>query len=339
MPQLSSEALPRHLRERRSGGTFFLHGDEAYLRDAAVAQVVAAYLDPATRDFNFDQRRGAEIGAEELASLLATPPLMAEWRVVVLRDVQGLSQRAREVVATVARATPPGLVLVLSGAIPAGSQAKFYTELKDAACSVEFAPVDPLDAPGWLMEQAAAAHALELQPEAARALVVALGSDLGLLSAELTKLAAYVGERRQATAEDVRAVTGKLPRQDRWAWFDLVAERRWAEALAAVPTLLQAGETAVGLVIGMAAQLLRVGLVCAGGQTALERELKPYQRWLARRIVPQAKRWTTGELEAALAELLRADRLLKSASLSERQALEELLLRLAALPTAQSRAA
>ncbi|HEU0302644.1 MAG TPA: hypothetical protein VFR37_24500, partial [Longimicrobium sp.] len=115
---------------------------------------------------------------------------------------------------------------------------------------------------------------------------------------------------------------------DRWAWFDMVAERRFGEALQALPILLESGENGVGLVIGMGGQLLKVALVCAGGQAALERELKPFQKWMARRIVPQARRWTLPEVDQALGELLRTDRLLKSASLSDRQAVEELLLRL-----------
>jgi DNA polymerase III delta subunit len=84
----------------------------------------------------------------------------------------------------------------------------------------------------------------------------------------------------------------------------------------------------VGLVIGMGGVMLKLGIVCAGGQRALEAELKPFQRWMARKIIPQARRWTLPEVDAALSELLRTDRLLKSASLSDRQALEELLLRL-----------
>ncbi|HEX6912204.1 MAG TPA: hypothetical protein VF142_17505, partial [Longimicrobium sp.] len=63
----------------------------------------------------------------------------------------------------------------------------------------------------------------------------------------------------------------------------------------------------------------------------LERELKPFQKWMARRIVPVARKWTLPEVDEALGELLRTDRLLKSASLSDRQAMEELLLRLWAI--------
>ncbi|HYJ80544.1 MAG TPA: DNA polymerase III subunit delta [Longimicrobiaceae bacterium] len=338
MPQISFDQLRRTLRDRVPGGAFFFHGDEDHFREQAVEAVVAAHLEPATRDFNLDQLRGADVAAEELASMIGTPPMMAEWRVLVVRDAQGLSPKAREVVEAAAKAPPAGLALVLSASIPSGSKAKFYDDLKRLAVSVEFAPLSTDDAPGWLMEEARTAHGLEMDAAAARAVVTAMGVDLGMLAAELGKLAVYVQDRKRITADDVRAVGGALPRQDRWGWFDLVADRRWADALAALPVLLQQGESAVGLVIGLGGQLLKVGLVCAGGAAALERELKPFQRWMAKRVVPQARRWTLPEIDAALGELLRTDRLLKSASLNDRQAMEELLLRLWAIRPAQSAA-
>lgn len=339
MPQISHDALLRTLKDRSRGGVFFFHGEEDYLREEAVGRVVQAYLDPGTRDFNFDPLSGPEALPEELASILATPPMMAEWRVVVVRDAQGLSPKAREAVQKAASAPPPGLVLVLSAAIPQGSQAKFYTDLKRDATSVEYASLEAQDAPGWLIEHASTAHGVALDPEAASALVSAVGAGLGTLSAELGKLAGYVGERGRITADDVRAVVGSIPRYDRWAWFDLVGERKTAEALRLLPVLLESGDSGVGLVIGMATHLIRIGIVCAGGQGALEKELKPYQKWLARRIAPQAKRWTLAEVDTALTELLRTDRLLKSASLSDRQALEELLLRLRVAGSPRDRAA
>lgn len=338
MPQISFDQLRRTLRDRAPGGAFFFHGDEDHFREQAVEAVVAAHLDPATRDFNLDQLRGADVDSEVLASMIGTPPMMAEWRVLVVRDAQGLSPKAREVVEAAAKAPPAGLALVLSASIPSGSKAKFYDDLKRHAVAVEFAPLSADDAPGWLMEEARAAHGVEMDAAAARAVVSAMGVELGMLAAELGKLAVYVQDRKRITVEDVRAVGGALPRQDRWGWFDLVADRRFSDALAALPVLLQQGESAVGLVIGLGGQLLKVALVCAGGPAALERELKPFQRWMAKRVVPQARRWTLPEIDAALAELLRTDRLLKSASLNDRQAMEELLLRLWAIKPAQTAA-
>lgn len=328
MPPIKPGQLDRTLRDRVAGGAFFFHGDEEYLREDAVGRVVSAYLDPSTRDFNFDQLRGGDVAAEDLASLLATPPMMAEHRVVVLRDAQGLSVKGREVVEAAAKSPEPGLILVVSASIPSGSKAKFYDELKKRAVSLELSPLSHDDAPGWVMETAREELGVEVDLGAARALVGGIGVDLGTLGSELRKLAAYVQDRKRVTVDDVRAVGGILPRQDRWAWFDLIAERRFRDAIAALPILLEQGENGVGLVIGIGGTILKIGLVCAGGQGALERELKPFQKWMARRIGPQARRWSLPEVDQALEELLRTDRLLKSASLNDRQAIEELLLRL-----------
>jgi DNA polymerase III subunit delta len=328
VPVVRPGQLERTLRDPVAGGAFFFFGDEDFLREEAVAKVVAAYLDPATRDFNFDQLRGGDVAGDDLASILATPPMMAAHRVVVVRDAQGLSVKAREGVEAAVKSPPAGTILVLSASIPSGSKAKFYDELKKHATSAEFAALSMDDAPGWVMETAREELGVEVEPEAARALVGGVGVDLGTLASELRKLASYVQDRKRVGLDDVRAVGGFVPRQDRWAWFDLVAERRWAEAVRTLPVMLEQGENGVGLVIGMGGVLLKVALVAAGGQQALERELKPYQRWMARKVVPQAKRWTLPQVEHALEELLRTDRLLKSASMTDRQALEELLLRL-----------
>ena len=331
MPQLSPAQLERTLRDRVAGGAFFFYGEEEFLREEAVGKVVAAYLDPATRDFNLDQVRGSDAAADDLASLLATPPMLAEYRVVVVRDAQGLSNRAREVVEAAVRTPTPGLVLVLSATIPSGTSAKFYGELKKHAASVEYPQLSRDNAPEWVLETAAEEHGLEMDVDAARALVGGAGVDLGTLASELRKLASYVQDRKRVTLDDVRAVGIAIPRQDRWGWFDLVAERRFREALATLPVLLEAGEGAVGLVTGLGGQLLRVAIACAGGQAALERALTGGQPWIVRRVMPHARRWTVPELDRALAELLRTDRLMKSASLTDRQAMEELLLRLWAI--------
>jgi DNA polymerase-3 subunit delta len=327
VPRLTQAKFLRQIEARPERAVFFIHGAEEHLREAAVHQVVDGFLDPATRDFNFDQLRGPDVTPEQVASLLATPPMMAEHRVVVIREMQGLSQRARDAVEAAAGSPPAGLVLVVTGQVPKDSKAKFYSTLEKSSAAIEFPALDANDLPGWLVERAREEHGLELEVDAARALAVAIGPQLGILASELDKLASFAAGRGAISLDDVRAVGGYVPRVDRWAWFDLVGERRFGEALRQLPELLESGESAVGLVIGMGGQLVRGGLAVAGGKEALERELNPRQRWLAGRIGAAARRWTGPEIDDALAELLRTDRLLKSAPLSDRQAMEELLLR------------
>jgi DNA polymerase III delta subunit len=93
------------------GGVFFLTGDDQFRKEERARALVERHLDPATRDFNFDTLRGGEIAVEILASILGTPPMMADWRVVLVREMEALSSnaRARQVLLDVAakpRETP-----------------------------------------------------------------------------------------------------------------------------------------------------------------------------------------------------------------------------------------
>ncbi|MGD2045434.1 MAG: DNA polymerase III subunit delta [Gemmatimonadota bacterium] len=318
--------IPAGLESR--GGAFYLHGDDPFRKDAALRALVEAHVDPATRDFNLDLLRGTEVTPETLASVLATPPMMAEWRVVVLREVEGLasSKHARDVLLDVVSNPPPGLAFIMSCTVPKGSRAKLYTQLARTARSVEFKEITSDDVPGWLMERARETHGVELEIDAARALGAAIGANLGVLARELEKLTDFVGERRRITLQDVDAAGTKLPSQDRWQWFDLVGGRRFEDARRTLAVLLGQGESGVGLVIGLASQLMRLGVAVEGGQRGLEAVLPVHQKWLARRLVSQAKKWSMPEIDHAVQGLLDVDRLLKASPHTDEHFIETWLL-------------
>jgi DNA polymerase III subunit delta len=328
MKQLTPEALHRQLAGGKRGGVYFLFGDEEFLKEEATTALVDAHLDPATRDFNYDQLRAGDTTPETMASIIATPPMMAEWRVVVVRDVQamGTAPRLRAALEGLLERPIPGLLLILTAQIPAG-RAQFYENLKKKAVPVECAPLSEADLPGWLMERARN-RGFELKADAARLVAGNIGSELGILLQELNKLFEFAGEKHVIDKSMVSALVGTIGRQNRWEWFDMVADRKFREARRALDVLLDAGENGVGLVIGLGTQFIRLAIGVAGGQRALEEMLPPHQKWLANRIARQVRGWTLEGVEQALDDLLRADRLLKSTPLSDAQVMEELLLRL-----------
>src|SRR5690606_21833698 len=299
------------------------------LKEETASAIVAAHLDPATRDFNYDQLRAGDVEPETLASILATPPMMAEWRVVVVREVQAIATQARmrSVIEDVVDNPPQGTVVVLLASLPERSKAQIWEKLKKKATSVEFTPLAAADVPGWLIARAEE-QGVDLETSAARALSSAVGESLGVLTQELAKLIEYVGERKRISKADVAEMVGSVPRQNRWDWFDLVSDGRCAEARGGLHVLLDEGVSGVGRVIGLGTQFLRLAIAARGGERALAEILPPHQRWLGRRLTKQARSWNPEALDRALSDLLRADRLLKSASLDERQIMEELLLRL-----------
>lgn len=320
------------MKGKGTGGVFFLHGEDAFRREEALRALVDAHIDPGLRDFNLDQLRGADVDVDQLASTLATPPMMSEWRVVVIRDAEPLagSSRARKLILETAAAPPPGLAFAIS-ADASESKAKFWKELKKAAKSTHFRAVALEDLPGWLVDRAESALGMTLEHDAARALAQAVGADLGILQQELKKLNEYVEGDRPVTRDDVAAVGTTLPAQDRWDWIDLVAGRRFEDAAQRLPILLsQTGESGVGLALGLGTMLLRLGVVADEGPRALEKLLPPWQNWLSGKLARLAREWSASDIEDALLGLLRVDRLLKSSPLSDDLVIEEWLLGLEA---------
>lgn len=323
---------PLGLRAEDKGGVFFLYGEDAFRKEEEARALVTWHLDPSTRDFNYDPLRGSEVGVEDLASVLATPPMMAEWRVVILREVEALasSSKAREILLDVAASPPPGLALILVTSIPKGSRAKVYADLKRLATSAEFPEVGLNDVPGWVVEWAATRHQRTITEEAARALSSGLGANLGALAQEVEKLTSLVEEGEPIGVEAVRAAGTFIPTEDRWAWMDRVGNRDFVGALRGLGILFSQGESGVGLTIGLATHLIRVALARASGAAALELALPPHQKWLASRLRGQAEKWQEVELDQAILGLRRVDRLLKSSSLRDDHVLEEWLLGLMA---------
>jgi DNA polymerase III subunit delta len=331
MPLTSPDAAIRALAGGKRGGVFFLFGEEEYLKEELATSLINAHLDNATRDFNLDQIRGSDATPEGLASVIATPPMMAEWRVVVVREAQALAAaaRTRAVIENVLDRTPPELALILVATLPDKAKAQIYERLKKQATAVSFPLLNAADVPGWLMTRARD-DGYDLNPKAAQAMASAIGAELGVLLQELKKLYDFTRERKQITLDDVKQVVGSVPRQNRWEWFDMLGDQRFRDARTALPVLLDSGETGVGLIIGIGSHLIRLSILASGGEKALENALPSHQRWLANRLGRQARKWKTQQLDSALDDLLRADRLLKSSNLGDLPVLEEFILRLEA---------
>jgi DNA polymerase-3 subunit delta len=307
---------------------FYLHGSDEYRKERFAAALAEAHLDPATRDFNFDPFHGSEADLERLASAIRTPPMMAEFRVVLVRETQAFagSQHAREFLTAVASAPPPGLLLVLLCTPPDKSKARFYADLAGASHAIAFEPPSMDELPAFLMDWSRETFHRELDEDAARALGQAVGADLAILEKELEKLSTLVKEGERITRETVEAAGTRVPRQDRWRWFDTVGQGHFREALVGLPVLLDHGESGVALVAGLGTHLLRVGVALEGGAAAVSAALPPNMRWNSRSYVDQSRGWTSGALGRALGGLLRADELLKSSKVPEETLLETWLL-------------
>ena len=157
---------------------YYLHGDDDYLKDGAVRDLLEASIDPSTRDFNCEIRRASELDAEAVSSLLSTPPMLAEKRAVVLRDVTALKKAARQQLDLYLKRPASDTLLLLVS--PAGT--KVDAAIAAASETLEFAPLTPERVRRWIAHHATTVLTVGIADDAAQLLQQAVGNDLHQLA-------------------------------------------------------------------------------------------------------------------------------------------------------------
>lgn len=346
MPALDFDTLFRSVQKGAVAPAYYLHGDQDILKDDAVQLLLQHGLDPATRDFNFDRRRAADLSADEFQSLALTPPMMAERRVLLVSEVEFLQQkrtRAQQlrtaVLAYLARPLPETLLILVQSA-----GEKPDADLARPAAAVEFRALEPARVRKWIRHRAGQVG-LALADDAVQHLYDVVGDDLAQLAAELSKLKGAVADRA-ATAADVADLVGVRRGETVHEFVDAFTARRFTDAAGMAPHLLNApGQSGVTLVMSLGTALAAVALARAAldgrGNAAAELKdaffaarplgIRDYAE-RARHWAQDAAGWTGADLDTAFAALLRADRRLKStAAAGEAEILVEALLGMAAV--------
>ena len=211
MPTQSVDALFRSLKKGDLAPVYYLYGPEDVLKDEAVKTILDRALDPTLRDFNFDQRSAAQLDAEEVHALCNTLPMLADRRVVLLRDVEGWKRKTKgraEFIRYLQRPSPETVVIMVQGSAEEADD----KELAAGACTGAIRSAPPERARKWLLHQASRLG-LTLEPEAAEHLMRSVGFDLSALTSELAKLASLPAGRTAYRRAGGRP-GGSSPRRD-----------------------------------------------------------------------------------------------------------------------------
>ena len=346
MPAETVEAFFRRLRGSEPAGTYYFHGPEDVLKDEAVQALVGRALDPALRDFNLDQRSAAQLDPEMLAALCTTLPMMAERRVVILREVEGLKRKPKVRAALLrylARPAPETVLVLVQGA---GEESE-DKELARASCAVACQPLPPERVRKWLQRRAESLG-LALEPAAADHLVRCVGGALGPLLAELHKLAA-LPPGAPLDAARVGEIVGIRHGETAFDWRDALFDGRTGDAVRLLrPLLDQPGSSAVKLVTMTGTTLVGVGIARSHydrrvrGRALDDAVFETIRRhrvfgllsWSEEksRWVRWAADWTPARVTAGLRAALAADQALKGTTISDELGiLTDMVLRMAPL--------
>ncbi len=345
MSASSLKTLRDAIKRRSFDGAYYVFGEDDYQKDDAVRELIEAALEPETRDFNLDMRRGADLDAETLGVLLSTPPMMAERRVIVIREVDALRKDARKVLDQYLVNSASDLLLLMIGV--GGSKADL--SLSGSSTPLQFDPLTGDRIPKWITHRATTQLGVRITEAAIELLQAAVGSDLHQLAGELEKLASYIeGHGQEISEEAVAAVVGVRRGETQSDLLDAVADRNAARALGLVSHVLaQPKTTAVSIVMALSTQMLAISWGRARmdegvSRSRLAQEYFDLLRetgaftgrpWGSATAVwaRAAERWSPESLDRALEFLLEVDVALKESRVSsEEQLLSTVVLSLCA---------
>lgn len=243
---MNPEQLVQQMERGRIDAVYFFSGDESFRKEEAVDALVARVVEPGTEAFCLDVLRGDESDAAAILTAVSLVPMMAERRVVVVRDFHKLPQKDREAVADYAERPAPGTVLVLE-APRVNLKTRVYERLAASSVSVVFYPLFPEKVPAWL-QQHAKRYGKRLSLEAAHQLQAIAGSDLGELAGEVEKLAVFVGGRDTIAAGDVESALGPVRAGSVFDIAEAVGEKDLAKALDAYQRAIDGGDAPQAIV-------------------------------------------------------------------------------------------
>jgi DNA polymerase-3 subunit delta len=215
-----------------------LHGRDRYLMRERSRQLAHALeeVHGTLQRFEFD---GDSTDLATLLDELRSYGLLAPHKLVVLnRAEQFLSgnESRRRALEAYARAPLDHATLLLRA--ETWRPGKLDDLVRAAGGVFKVEPVNGATAVRWCQERCRKRWGVALEPHAAAALVDRVGTDLDHLDSELGKLAAFVGEGRAVTMDDVGRMVGLSREEQAWSIQAAVLSGSTSEAMHSLRELL-----------------------------------------------------------------------------------------------------
>ncbi|MBO7472242.1 MAG: DNA polymerase III subunit delta [Bacteroidaceae bacterium] len=203
---ITYDDILRDLKAKKVAPVYYLMGDEDYFIDKLSDAIVEAVLTEDERDFNLDILYGAEAEIDKVIELAHAYPMMAEKRVVLVREAQAM--HSIEGLETYLAHLTPTTVLVFChkhGKIDARKAAA--KAIQQVGVIYESKRLYDNQVASFI-SQYLHKHNVDIEPQAIQMLASHVGSDLSRLTTEMDKLLLALNGGRVVGASLVEEQTG-----------------------------------------------------------------------------------------------------------------------------------
>ena len=187
---------------------------------------------------------------------MRTLPFFSRRRIVVVDDADPFVTKYRKELETyVESPTGAGVLVLMVKSWP--SNTKLARQVATSGLALDCSSPREKELVPWLVHHASTQDAV-LDADAARLLVELVGAEVGLLTAEVEKLAVYVGETRRIRRDDVSRMVEAGRIETVWKVLDAATMGHAAEAIGHLDDLLASGEFPVRVLAALTSSLLKI---------------------------------------------------------------------------------
>ncbi len=310
---------------------YLIYGEEKYLHDELIDRIIDISLDSATKDFNFDLFYASETSVDRIINVARSFPMMAERRVVVVKDIQQLKTTELKYLADYVSRPSKSSCLIL--ALPERKKTgKWFGLLFNNALTIDCRKLYDNEIPGWV-EGYLQSRKLEIEKEAVQLLQAQVGNSLLDLVNELEKVQINIHPRTKITLEDVQNVTSISKQFNIFELCNAVGEKNFPRAIAILIKLLEQGESPTGMIIQLMrhlVSLMKINENIRKGKRSINELMKVtgLSYYFVNDMMKQSKNFTIEQYRNSFSYLAEADLHLKTGYQTPGLVMELLLYRL-----------
>jgi len=232
------------LRAGKLAPVYFFSGEETGLIDEGVQLLLNKLVTPEMRDFNYDVFYATEVTAKRVLDIVRSYPMMAAYRVALVREVHKMSPSDLNALAEYVKKPSPTTYLLLTQRDKSSSK-KGLEALRKASAYVECKPLYDNQIAPWIQDYVKRLGK-QIAPEAAQFLAAEVGSSIHALKSEIEKIQLYISATPLITLAHAQHVAGTRREFSVFSLQDAFGEKNLQSALRIVEELaVNANITAV----------------------------------------------------------------------------------------------
>jgi len=320
----------QHIKKGAFHPCYFFNGTEEFLIDDCLKRLIDVLVEPATKDFNFDVFYGNEVDAGKIVDTASAYPMLAESRVVMVKEVDKLSTSDLERLAKYVLNPVQSTRLLLSSTKgKLGNKA--LNTIKTHSTYVEFKPLYDNKIPGWISDFVAE-KGMEITYEASVLLHARVGNNLRALANEIEKIILNLNGQNKIDEAEVQQVVGLSRNFSVFNLNDAIGNRDINQALTILNQMLESGESPTGIVAMISRHFSNLLKIKGAAQLRKPQNevtamtgLPPF---ILKKVSSMARNYSFEQFDAIFQCLLETDTILKSSKLAPLVALQTMLVRI-----------